>query len=522
MGVSGNPYYRFDRSAVLPQSPDFWIPLKGQGRIEAQVRVTHDERVLATFAGDAETCGRRAEAEGLTELQAIERCADGPFARVFASACGGLGEPCCPETSAADSCGPAFACGDGVCRPPAYPLPQLAAYQLDLPVPTGFVVRDAWLVLDDRANGADSERRLLQDFRQEPGVAREFPHPNVVRLRFDVGFWKPGINRFWVRAIAESGDRRRVIESPMQQLDYAVPRSLGLGGGGEFHLPREHFPRRMRDCSGSFCKDADDDGLNDLWENMLVEQLRPRLMFDASDGLFRGNTDTVRTLTSVVPIERGGQSYVLVTHVIAFTRDYGFLGTFSHPGDTESFGMLFKADDNDGLTWVASASKGHPCLTCKSRYSWSGQDFASDGTPEVYVERDKHGLWSEGRRCRELAAFRCRGDRSVRPSAINVGDYSPDASRGLVDGLDGLSPSGPFGALAGVFPGDAIWTRSRSRVNGRFCGGRTGCTQTNSAPLPGAVIAHLQWLFLNAVFDAAGQPRHMSSVDVPTRRNAFE
>ena len=293
----------------------------------------------------------------------------------------------------------------------------------------------------------------------------------------------------------------------MMQLDYSVPRQLGLAPDGHFQLPHEQFPRLLRDCRGPLCKDADGDGQNDLWENMLVEQLRPRLMFDSGDGLFRGSTDTVRTLTSVVPLERAGESYVIVVSVIAFSRDYGFLGGFAHPGDTESFAMLFKVDESDKLTWVASTSKGHPCLTCKSRYAWSGQDFAPDGTPMIHVERDKHGLWSQGKRCRALSAFRCLGDRSVRPEAINIGDYSPDGSRGLIDGLDGLAPNGPFGGLAGVFPGDAIWTAASSRVAGRFCGGKTGCTHNNSAPQPGGVIADLLALIVGQIFDAAGQPR---------------
>jgi hypothetical protein len=511
IGVSGSPYFRFALSAPLPQSADYWIPHKGQGRIEAQVRVAYGERVLATFASDAETCGRRAQAAGLSEREGVERCAvkDAAFSRVFAAACGGLGEPCCPQADAAASCSPAYVCSDEVCRAPDYPVPFVSDYQVDMALPSGYLLRDAWLVIDDRANGPDSERRLLDDYRAEAGVKREFPHPNVVRLRFDFAFWKPALNRFMVRGIAANGDRRRVVETPMLALDYVVPRQLGLAPDGRFQLPHEQFPRLMRDCRGPFCKDADGDGQNDLWENLLVEQLRPRLMFDAGDGLFRGSTDTVRTLTSVVPIERAGENYVLVVSVVAFSRDYGFLGGFSHPGDTESFGMMFKVDDGDKLTWVASASKGHPCLTCKSRYAWSAQDFAPDGTPLVYVERDKHGLWSQGQRCREFSAFRCRGDRSVRPSAINIGDYSADGSRALIDGLDGLAPSGPFGALAGVFPGDAIWSPARSRVAGRFCGGRLGCTQSNSAPLPGGVIAHLLALFAEQVFDAAGQPRTM-------------
>ena len=97
----------------------------------------------------------------------------------------------------------------------------------------------------------------------------------------------------------------------------------------------------MRDCQGAHCKDADGDGQNDLWENIAAEQLRPRLLLDSDDGLFSRNSDSVRVLTSVLPIERGGESYVLFADVVAFSRDYGHLGLFKHPGDTEAFGCCF-------------------------------------------------------------------------------------------------------------------------------------------------------------------------------------
>ena len=235
-GATGSPYFD-SASAVLPQSPDYWLAHPSQHRIEAQVRVVHGERALTTFEVDAENCARRAYARGVGERNAAEECASaqGAYARVFVAACGGLGEPCCPS-AAADSCEAEFACEESIRTKPAYSVPMLADYQVDLPLPAGFVLRDAWLVLDDRA-GARSQRRLVTDYRPESGVTREAPHPNVARLRFDVGFWKPGRNRFSVRGSATRGDELRTVESAMQQLDYGIPRWLGLAAGGRFEPP---------------------------------------------------------------------------------------------------------------------------------------------------------------------------------------------------------------------------------------------------------------------------------------------
>lgn len=501
IGSSGSPYFRYSTHAAVPQLPDYWLAHRESRRIEAQVRVAYRERVLAVFDADAESCGRRAQARKLSDADALHECASAQagVARVFVASCGGLGEACCPSATGADTCDRDYSCaGSGLCEKPRYPLPFVEDFQVDLPLAPGHTLRDAWLVMEDRAHGPKSLRALLERYVPSEGVSRSQPHPSVVRLRFDVGFWTPGENRFFVRgvSVSDKDNRRRQVESQPVALSYQVPRALGLDVSGRLQLPPEHFPRLFRDCRGPTCKDADGDGLNDLWENVAVQQLRPRLMLDELDGLFSsGKADSVRVLASVLPIERGAENYVLFAHVLAYSRDYGHLGIARHPGDTEGFGMLFRVEDDGAIRWVSSVAKGHPCLTCGARYSFRDQEFAPDGIPTLYVERDKHGVWQSGKSCREHAAFYCGGQRMLRPLAINVGDPSADGSRALVDALDGLSPNGPFAQLAGVFPGEAVWTRLRARVPGHFCGGHVRCSERHSANQPGNVIADLLVLF---------------------------
>lgn len=488
--ATGSPYFRYSANAVLPQSPDFWIAHPASARVEAQVRVVHGERVLRTFAADAESCARREHDLGRSEREVFEACAakEPALARVFVATCGGLGEACCPAQPAAAGCSAAYSCEAGLCVAPPYPVPLLRDYQADLSLPDGYRLRDAYLVLDDRSAGQDSERPLLRDFRPEPGVRVLSPRADLARLSFDLGFFKPGTNRFRVRAVAGRGAARRSVTGDWFRLEYELPRGLGLSSAGRFQLPADHFPRSMRDCRGPFCKDADRDGLNDLWENVAIQQLRPRLLLDRDDGLFASTSDRVRVLTSVTPLVRSGREYVLFASVVAFSRDYGHLGMFDHPGDAEVFGMLYRIDADGGLRWVASAAKGHPCLTCRSHYAFFPQDFADDGTPLVYVERQKHGLWQNGRECRAHAAFSCRADVSLRPPAFNIGDPGPNA---LIDRLDDVEAVGSTGQLAGVFPGDAVWTASLAKVPGHFCGGNADCSAKRSASQPGSLIENM-------------------------------
>ncbi len=494
---SGRPYFRYASDVVLPQSPEFWSTLVSASRVEARVRVLYGERVLQAFGGDAESCARNAYARDKNEHGALEACASAQgYARVFVSACGGDGEACCPKSagSAAVSCEGALSCEAGVCVPARYPSPIVAGYQVDLAVPTGYSLRDAWVVLDDTTGTTDTERPLVLASCTQPGVGRDSPHPNVERLVFDFAFWKPGVNRFFVRGEAVKGQAHRRVESAVAQLDYDVPRTFGMREPGLFQLP-EAFARTMTECQGPACKDRDGDGLNDLWENMIMRQLRPRLMFDGGDDLWKHKADVVRVLTSVTPIVRNGQSYVLLASVITFSRDYGYLIGWDHPGDTEAFGMVFRVEGHGALRWVSSVAKGHPCVTCRPKFHVDTQEFGDDGTPILYVEQDKHGLWQNGRSCREKAAFSCRGDRSLRPDSVNVGDYSPEGTRALVDALDGIAAGGTFGELAGLFPGDAVWTPARARIPGRFCGGSAGCTKSHSSNMPGDVLASVAKLF---------------------------
>lgn len=376
-------------------------------------------------------------------------------------------------------------------RQTSYAPPIENDFAFDLVMPLGYTLRDAWLVLDDTAGAQDSRRVIVDDFRAVPGVARMSPDAGLERLVFTLGLFKLGINRFQLQASAARGDSVRKIEAPVRELRYAVPSTLGLIGAGTFRLPPAHFPRRIADCLGELCKDRDGDGLNDLWENVAAAQLSPRLMMDSSDGLFAGPPDAVRILTSVIPITRDGGPYVLFASSVTFSRDYGYLGAWDHAGDTEAFGMLFRVDRDDTLHWVASTAKGHPCLVCRPRFHWRSQDFGDDGTPLLFVERNKHGVWSNQRACQQEAAFGCRGDRALRPAAINIGDHAKRGSSAMVDALDGLAPGGPFGELAGAFPGDAVWTPSKAKVRGRFCGGQRNCSAHNSANQPGAVIGLL-------------------------------
>lgn len=496
-------HYRFAADVALPEAAAQWAPGPTRRSMKAQLRALQGPHTLASFDADADACLRRAQADADPQRaqqalqRALRRCqaSGSPAVELVVRHCGGAGQSCCDHYGAGELelCAPDLVCSARRCGAPNYPVPLVAGHTQDLAVPHGTHLREAWLELDDRSVGADTRVGLVGKQLPAPGVALERPQPDVVRLRFDLPLWQPGRNRYRVVALFDSERGVRTVSTPFGNLRYEPSPGLGLGRDGRFQLPARHFPVTMRDCRGLGCKDADGDGLNDLWENVALHQLRPRLMLDSSDRLFR-TKDSVRVISSVVPLRRGAREYVLFAHVVTFSRDYGppvlhsLLG-FDHAGDTEAVGFAFALEPDGALRWAASVAKGHTCLTCKPSWHWYAQDWDRDGAPLVWVEQDKHGLWQNGAECRARAAFSCGGERALRPEIVNAGDQRADGTAALVDALDRVAPDGPHAALAQVFPGEALWSPERAPVSGRFCGGHVkGCTRARSARIPGDVI----------------------------------
>jgi len=502
---AGRDHYRFSQDLPLPVASKYWRASDDRS-MHVKLRLVQDGKPLASMDDESERCLRDARSAGRTSAEALGVCASGdsPSTELVVPGCGGAGDSCCAAAVGASlpACMPWLSCIRDRCQLPPYAAPWIPQHQQDIAVAPGHEVRDAWLEIDDRSGGVDTRVPLVKRFEVQPGVRIERPQPNVARFTVDLPLYTPGENRFRLRGRTARRGLSGRFTTPFRAFSYDLPRDLGQLGPGHFRLPSRHFPRTAALAAGGVCKDADADGLCDLWENAALHQLRPRLHFDRADGLFDGHGDVVRLLASVLPVRRGGRDYVLFAHVVLMSRDYGVpkLNVFDHPGDTEAWGMVMRVDPDASLRWVATVSKGHGCVTCKPRFRSHSQAFSKRGVPLVYVERDKHGLWPSKRACKRSAAFRCRGDRTLRPPAVNVGDRRAGQLRALVDNLSQVPARGPHASLSGHFSGEAVWSAKEALVAGRFCGGiRAGCTKKRSANLPGAVISALQARLMQAI-----------------------
>jgi hypothetical protein len=317
---------------------------------------------------------------------------------------------------------------------------------------------------------------------------------NRTVLSFDLPLWKPGYNWIRIEAETEHSTGLRVILFDLQvEEDFGQYRDPVDGGLYMGRLGLPGIAMWQADCTFVFCKDADGDGLLDLWENLAVELLRPVLVHDVDEELFdHPDNDHVRVFVRVTPVYQAidplgtveiDQVKIIFKHMIAYTRDYGWSDWWDHNGDVAKLTTVWHAG-NEEIILQWGWTNGHPCRDsfCSGRdprpHMFYPNDIGrnSDGEMLIAVEENKHGTWASVERCQSRSAYDCSGPfHEIRPAAVNVGEPLYGLAPGGWPFLDRLSATWALGPFAGlrengilVFPYEAVW----SDPDGRFCGGR--------------------------------------------------
>ncbi|MEM8637813.1 MAG: hypothetical protein AAGG51_03205 [Cyanobacteria bacterium P01_G01_bin.54] len=232
--------------------------------------------------------------------------------------------------------------------------------------------------------------------------------------------------------------------------------------------------------------DKDKDGLDDRWENIAVQSLRPTLLFHKNEDMFSdlhsASDHKVALFTRVTPVEmltENGESltYISFLNTALFTKDYGTPKAHvgGHNGDVASLHSAWKvSDDNSTIELERVWTNGHvgwkrsheQSVTgvngSASSNDWLGEtekyplEFSSDGSLNIYIEEDKHSSWTSSSDHRDSGgSYPIASDIAIRPSAYNVGEPWFHPSPYFTNGIGGL------------FKGERIW----NDPDGRFCGG---------------------------------------------------
>ncbi len=356
---------------------------------------------------------------------------------------------------------------DNTINHPGFPNPEVPVF------PRSRAISDAIEIPDPRERGLHYEYRI------------SFPLP----------LWHVGVNSLLVHAltVTDAGIRHASIR---EAFSWSPPReNWGIHGvGRQFGttFATEGIPIRATNCSFVFCKDADQDGLLDLWENVAVEILRPKLVFDRDEDMRNHPSHHVRNFVRVTPVSdpenENAPPLVLFRYATAYTRDYGDPGAGfdGHRGDVQSMQTLWWVDED----WAPGFDAIHLVFARANRHvgtfpfidtsDWRREpvflNFDESGFLKLWVEEDKHGMWWDN--CEQHGGpYDCNGGREFRPAAVNAGERprsevgSAQRGRPFIDDLSRIYQPffGGYGDFAGIFPGEFVWSPRGERFE--FCGG---------------------------------------------------
>jgi hypothetical protein len=309
-------------------------------------------------------------------------------------------------------------------------------------------------------------------------------------FHFDLPLWQVGTN--WLEVVAETSDgntSRDYSQSASYYFELPVG-NLGIEDGGTlFELQNisgfPNIPIWASKCPFAFCKDADQDGLLDLWENIAIEVLRPVLQFDEDEEFFENKQHELAIFSRVFPAS-ADQDYILFHHFALYSEDYGNDPLAGHNGDNEDFQVAWRIQSDYAITLEHLWTEVHweHCLLCLPErqdkdYGLDHMRFTPEGFLRLAIEEDKHGTWPNPKKCNDDSAYDCdvRSDKELRPRAVNIGEPPGGSGRAFLDYWLAIEAFDPSSKVLGIFaescnPTDpwqeAVWN---DPGDGKFCGG---------------------------------------------------
>lgn len=237
---------------------------------------------------------------------------------------------------------------------------------------------------------------------------------------------------------------------------------------------RSNLPSAVDAClglAGAPCEDADGDGLVDLWEDAVLDRIRPEIEFDESEPRITDGTAVLAMVGRVAPVADRIHVYVM----IGYDLDYGRCGLSGHDGDSERVAVALAPIVGAGpgdVSIVAAYTAAHENTVNDHGRVYAGAALAelsfplspTDGMPRwrVFASDGKHATYGTLDHCESTSFVPCveedcgaEGDDPALfvqlPPVWNAGE--PDRPR--VTDLGGIG-----------FPDEQAW------VAQDFCGGR--------------------------------------------------
>ena len=201
------------------------------------------------------------------------------------------------------------------------------------------------------------------------------------------------------------------------------------------------------------CRDADQDGLSDMWERIALHRLRPFVRMHPEEPLF---SDYYGRVVAGGRVTQTSDSHIRVFVPIVFSNDYGRCGATEHRGDPERIALdLIRLDthtvevvgaftaSHEGTSLDGSSLVGEPDVT---QLEYATDEQTNMPRWVVYSSIGKHAMYPSAGACAAKGSLVCINDdcasdgdtrNELLPDVYNVGE--PDSPDFLFEGS--ASPS---------------------------------------------------------------------------------
>jgi hypothetical protein len=223
------------------------------------------------------------------------------------------------------------------------------------------------------------------------------------------------------------------------------------------------------------CTDADQDGLTDEWEDLVLDRLTPAVRFDESEQIVDDPDAVVAAVGRVAPFNDGSGVKIRAYIMLGYHADYGRCGLSGHDGDSERVVLDLQMGELAGsVDVVGFYTAAHEYTITDHGQVFTGADialleFPTDpitGEPRwmVYASDGKHATYGNAQLCEDAEWVICL-DEDCDADGADASAYTwlfPVWNAGEVT-APFLTDLGPVG-----FPGEEAW------IDKEFCGGLPG------------------------------------------------
>jgi hypothetical protein len=204
------------------------------------------------------------------------------------------------------------------------------------------------------------------------------------------------------------------------------------------------MPPLVSDCENDpakasmACRDADDDGLTDLWERIALHRLRPFVRMHPDEPLFRDYYGNIVASGRVMLTDNGN---IRVLMPLVFSNDYGRCSATRHRGDPERIALDLMLHDSRTVEVVGAYTASHEGTALDGSKLLTNDELEqleytmdqATNMPRwvVYSSIGKHAIYPNAQACASKGQLICTNDdcassgdasNDLLPDVYNVGE----------------------------------------------------------------------------------------------------